>query len=367
MSQKIGILTLHSVKNYGSVLQTLATQILFTDLGFETEVIDYRRRWETEPGYYFYSEKEGVKKIFDLFRLLPTKIKQKKVFGRFLAEYINISEQKYCNEEDLKKNLTDYDIYCVGSDQVWNSGWNRGLLSVYFLNFIGKNKKKISYSSSFGGWRLMSDEKKIVQKFLKEFCYVSVREESSLVELNGLGIKNGYVVLDPTLQIERKTWDRLVKSRKPKYSNYTLLIQLNHNKEFDRFAIKFSNNRNETLLRLCLRYDQIILPGKHVLIPEVLDYINLIKYANFVLTDSFHAISFCLNFNKQFFCVYPKKYPERLMDILKRTGLINRVINNFDKSELYNCIINYENVNLILEKEREKGRLFLIMATKSSN
>lgn len=40
---KVGIITFHNVNNYGSVLQTYATQETFRRLGCETEVIDYCR------------------------------------------------------------------------------------------------------------------------------------------------------------------------------------------------------------------------------------------------------------------------------------------------------------------------------------
>ena len=41
--QKIEIITLHYIKNYGSVLQTYATQKKFELMGYECEVIDYIR------------------------------------------------------------------------------------------------------------------------------------------------------------------------------------------------------------------------------------------------------------------------------------------------------------------------------------
>ena len=41
--KKISILTLHDVPNYGSVLQTFATQEIFKGMGLNTNIIDYRR------------------------------------------------------------------------------------------------------------------------------------------------------------------------------------------------------------------------------------------------------------------------------------------------------------------------------------
>ena len=43
IQKRISILTLHDVPNYGSVLQTFATQEIFKRLGLITNIIDYRR------------------------------------------------------------------------------------------------------------------------------------------------------------------------------------------------------------------------------------------------------------------------------------------------------------------------------------
>ena len=40
---KVAIITLHAINNYGSVLQALATERIFIDLGLDVETIDYVR------------------------------------------------------------------------------------------------------------------------------------------------------------------------------------------------------------------------------------------------------------------------------------------------------------------------------------
>ena len=39
--KKVGLITLHRVKNYGSVLQAYATQIVLEKMGYDVSVIDY--------------------------------------------------------------------------------------------------------------------------------------------------------------------------------------------------------------------------------------------------------------------------------------------------------------------------------------
>ena len=40
---KIDIITRHSVPNYGSLLQSYATQKVIEEMGFESEIINYTR------------------------------------------------------------------------------------------------------------------------------------------------------------------------------------------------------------------------------------------------------------------------------------------------------------------------------------
>lgn len=108
--------------------------------------------------------------------------------------------------------------------------------------------------------------------------------------------------------------------------------------EFDKYAKSFCNQKGIRLVRLCLRVDQVVLPGKAVVIPEVNDYIRLIRDATYVLTDSFHAVSFCLNLEKQFYVYYPNKYAERLKSILLIMELTDRELMNNDYDRIYMSI-----------------------------
>ena len=90
----IGIITMHAVKNYGSVLQTLATQMIFELRGLKPVIIDYRRPWDTGASYYFDLNNNNPTGIMKQALYLPSRIKQERVFGRFLSKYINLTEHE---------------------------------------------------------------------------------------------------------------------------------------------------------------------------------------------------------------------------------------------------------------------------------
>ena len=194
------------------------------------------------------------------------------------------------------------------------------------------------------------------------YSAVSVRERSSVNLLNALGIQDVNLVIDPTLQLSQEEWRELLKTKERRYRNYVLLVQLNRNREFDVFAQRFAKENNKTLLRLCLRLDQIVLPGKAVVIPDVTDYLWLIDNADYVLTDSFHAVSFSLNFEKNFYAVLPKKYSSRIVSILNDLNLEKRIVSDYTLAQGQVEDIEYTKVNEKIAELRRQSDKYIDFA-----
>lgn len=357
--KKIAVITMHAVKNYGSVLQTYATQRLFEMHDLQPIIIDYRRPWDTGFSYYFDVKGKGFKDILKQFIYFPSKIKQRKIFGSFLKKYISLTKYEYRSLEDFYQHPIDADVFCTGSDQVWNSGWNRGMKNEFFLTFVPEGKKKVSFAASIGKDSIDEEEKKKIAEYLNSYNAISVRERSSVELLNQIGFSDVELILDPTLQLPQREWRNLVGTDNRIANDYVLLIQLNRNKEFDRFAVRFAREHGKRLLRLCLRVDQAILPGRAIIIPDVIDYLRYIADADYVLTDSFHAVSFCLGFEKNFYCVLPDLYSSRIKSILTDLGLMNRIVEGFTLSDQQVDDINYKNVNALINDLRNNSLKYL--------
>ena len=110
---------------------------------------------------------------------------------------------------------------------------------------------------------------------------------------------------------------------------------------------------------LCRRYDQIVRPGKSILVPEVFEFITLIDNAKYVLTDSFHATAFSLNLNTEPICIYPSEYGGRLESILRMTDTLQRHVENYQDFDVINRPVDFEKVNTIFDEQRKKTREFL--------
>lgn len=356
---KVSLITLQAVKNYGSVLQTYATQEFLKRFGLEIEVVNYIKPDSTDNMLlktWTYGD-NAIKKIFKRLVLYPSFIRWKKVFDGFLNKYVNLTSNAYVTPRDFRNFPIEADIYCVGSDQVWNSKWNKGIIGALFLDYAPSNKLKISFASSFGKSKLDEWEKEKTRDFLNEFDFLSVREETGVSILEDLGIYGATQLLDPTLLFDRFFWKDFASKRLIE-DDYLLIYQLNNNKDFDKFAEKISQDNNLKLVRLCTRYDQVFKNGKSILIPEVDEFVSLFSNASCVITDSFHATAFSINLNVPFFSIYPKDFSTRIESILKQMHLLDRHIDSYEEKININNI-DFQFSNEELDRERSITKEFV--------
>lgn len=370
MKTKVEVITLQRVPNYGSVLQGYATQKVIEKLGYEVELINYypqrmhmfamlkRLKYKNDK----LRKSLGLRTIARLV-IIPSYIKRFRVFNKFTKEHIKMTDKQYITFEDLKNDIPKADIYCTGSDQVWNSKWNEGIDYSLFLDFLPENKKRITYAASFGKAELEDFEIDETRKMLKRYDAISVREKSGVDIIRKLGIENVTNVVDPTLLLNGDDWRRL-SSNKHKDEKYILVYNLNRNKKIDNYAKKLSKETGLKIYYLSYQLHELYKTGKMFCNPNVEDFISLIDNAQYVITDSFHATAFSLNLNTQFVIVYPKKYSTRLQSILELLELENRVAKDEDDMGVVEKNIDFEKVNKKIESMRMESLEWLNNALK---
>ena len=361
---KIDVITLNAVRNYGSVLQALATQELLKENGADVEIINYVRE-DVLPSNI--AKTYGGNNILKRLAMIPTIIRWKVVFDKFQEKNLNLGKIKYTTEEDFKNYPLKADAYCTGSDQVWNSKWNKGIIYPMYLNFVPENYIKFSFASSFGQDILSDEEIDKTKKYITQYDFISVREETGkrIVE-EQYKYPNVVHIIDPTLCLPLEFWRKYSTKRKIK-KDYILIYNLNKSKEFDNYARKLAKKTGLKLVRLCTRYDQIFRVGKSILVPTVEEFISLIDNATYVLTDSFHATAFSMNMNTEPICVYPNEFSGRIDSFLKLVKSTQRKIKDYNDFEVINRHVNFEEVNNVLNKEREKANNYLKNVVKTIN
>ena len=356
--KKVGIITQHRVVNYGSVLQAYALQSKINELGYECEVIDYYPERFTPKGMLcrIKNKSEKFEKSIILrsvarMIILPSYFKRFKMFFGFIEKNLNLSKKTFRELCELEGYRFDYDVFCTGSDQVWNYGWNEKIEYPYFLSFAPDDKRKISYAASFGKSTLLDCEIDETKRLLERYDAISVRELSGVEIISDLGISGTVNVLDPTLLLSGNEWRKIASS---KYTNdkYILIYNLNRNSRIDNYAKRLSKKTGLEVRYISYQLHEFYKYGKMYFNNCVEDFLALIDNAQYIITDSFHATAFSLNFNKEFVIVYPGKYSTRLQSILEILGLPDRVANDENDLSVVEQKIDYKYVNSILDSKR---------------
>lgn len=359
--KKVEIITLHRVPNYGSFLQALATQKKINEFGYETEIIDYIPKRMTKKGML-----DAIKNKKNIFRksliartiariiIYPSYIMRFRTFTKAIEKYLNVTDNIYKSEAQLEKNVPIADIYITGSDQTWNSEWNGGIDYPLFLKFVDNSKKKIAYASSFGKSKLENWEKNETKDLLNNYNNISLREQTGVDICENLGINNTVSVLDPTLLLNGEEWIK-ISTNKHKKEQYIFIYNLNRNKKIDKYAENLSKKTGLKIKYLAYQLHEFYKKGKMYCNPSIEEFLDLINNAKYIISDSFHATAFSLNFNKEFIIVYPGKYSTRLQNILKLLNLENRVARDAYDLSVIDNEIDYNKVNEIINNERQKS------------
>lgn len=363
---KADIITMHMINNYGSVLQTYATCEMFRMIGIEPEIIDYYP--ERLVGYGSLKQlyldakpfhKNTVKCLIVAMVNWPSYKLQNRVFKPFIKKYIPLSN-RYESMSELEADPPVADIYCTGSDQVWNNflDANKQFDRAYFLDFGDRKTKRISYAASFGRSDFSDEEKKIINTYLQRYDAISTREITGLSIIEESGVSLQQCCLDPTFMIPRENWTQLAEPIKQK--NYILVYQLHEDSATSNIALELGKDLGIAVIRISTALHRRIHGGKTIMLPTVGEFVSYIQKATLVVTDSFHATAFSINLNVPFVSVKWKMFNDRIESILKLTGLENRLISNCDDAKaVLNMEIDFDKVNLKLEKAVCVSQTFL--------
>lgn len=352
---KIGILTFHTALNYGAILQTYALQHFLSELNIDNEVINYRCPYiDKNYSPFFISDGKIINAVIRgvLFgRTIKTK---RRKFDRFIEQNLNIS-QPYYSSDNIKKVRNEYSFFISGSDQVW-SPIAAGFDPVYFLPFAEDNQK-YSYAASIGTNELSDEQLEEYKKRLKGFRCLSIRENSAQKLLGSLDPKREiFVHVDPTLLLNRASWNRLcgnVPDNIP--SDYLLVFNVEKPIKNVFFAKKLAKERG---LQVVYINERTIKKDKEIIYLEGLSpdaFISMFANAKAVVTNSFHGTVFSIIFQKEFYVELENKKQRnvRIENLLRDLKIGRADINEYDL--IKDRKIDWENVSEILNCKRAEA------------
>lgn len=351
--KKVGILSFHKVINYGAVLQSYALNRTFRELGTKCEHIDYTAIKIKESYDPFVIKTRGdFHTLIDYVAGFTANRLTEKRFNIFIGKYIPTSRNY--TQETLNDARGKYDLLVCGSDQIWNTDLT-GNDYAYFLNF-DNSSKKASYAASFGKTSLSDDIKEQVKECLDDFSIITVREESASELLREIVNNESTVVPDPVFLLHRNEWEKLCRGKRIVKEKYILLFILHDNASTVEFAEKLSNNSNFKLISISNSIKRV---GSSKKVkgcgPE--EFLKLIRDAEYVITDSFHASAMSIIFNKKLYIGLKEgnlaSLNTRIDTLAKKFQLRDRIIR---KGMTINESMNFDYINNQLEKEKKFGR-----------
>lgn len=327
--KKIGLTTIYSVPNYGSVLQTYATQEILKKLGSDCYIINYKypNQWHYSIGF----KKPKLKSILMQFLGIRSIHRKQKKLQTFKKKYFHFTKE-YCTLDDLRKeNWSEYDLVVTGSDQIWNSKYLKGD-SAFMLSYLPDNIKRISIASSFASKSIPPQYIEKYKKYLSKFDALSVREQNGIGIINKvLSIKKEVkVILDPTLLLSKEEWLNLIpRSNFRKTDKYILFYMWDYAFNPKPYIFKILAHLVEKY-----KYKVIALEGykkkKEACGVNMIDktdasineFIDLFANADIVITSSFHGTAFALNFGKPLISIIPDdKGDDRQSTLLTNLGI----------------------------------------------
>ncbi len=321
--KRVGILTLYyNSLNCGGNLQAFALPYLLEKNGIKAEQIsyDYLKTTKTffEQNHILGARNKKtspillIKKIWlKIYKQLNKETivaiiqKRKKTFKEFQAS-IPHTETVYTDEniDDLK---SFYAGLLVGSDQVWNLNFYH---RPFFLDFeSGGSVVKASYAASISMKVLSENESSYFAEKLDDFSLISVREKQSKKLLTTASSKIIHVVLDPTLLITKAEWEQILFERNidsKTEKDFIFCYFMGDDNSGRKAAKRFARAKKLEIVNIPLANGHLVLGDLEFGVDSVNDFsplmfVDYIRKAKYIFTDSFHATVFSILFNKPFF------------------------------------------------------------------
>jgi len=328
--KKIGVITTQYAPNYGAVLQTFALQHFLKSIyeKNKVEVINYIPP-HSNQFWNIYPSGSGIKNfLLKLYLICHPKFifNKKKLFGKFkkfIKENVSCSKD-YFTFDELEKTENFYDVLICGSDQIWNI--TRHDDPVWFLYF-SKNWtscKKIAYAPSIAD-QIPEGHEENLKKYLKNLDYISVRESSDVKQLKKYTDKKIEHVCDPVFLLSIEEWEKYLPDNDIK-EPYILCYFISTGDMATDVVKKMKELTGLKVVHVNVNIRDKFSSDYDIRTASPFEFVNYIKNATYVCTNSFHCTAFSILFKKNFLIIPKQKANSRMESLIGKVGIDNRFI-----------------------------------------
>ena len=380
---KIRIASCYFIYNYGSLLQAFALQQYLENQGYEVENISIegiKRELDKIKIKYYIKEAKDISVVLNKAGRVVQAVRRKidKGYNKclmqrhlkmdmFVKEKIYLTK-KFNSKEEMAEYVKDSYAVVLGSDQLWLP--SNVVADYYTLSFVPDEVNKIAFATSFGVSSIPKQMNQQYKDFLERFQSLSVRESTGQRIISDIANRECALVCDPTMLLSKKEWENAFPVDEIIKEPYIFCYFLGTIKEHRVIAKELKKRTGLKLVGLLHSEQYVKCDAGYTdyapfnIGPE--EFVNLIRGAQFILTDSFHGTVFSILNNKQFITFTRHSDNEklstnsRIYNLLNIFNLEDRMwTNESDYWELVNKKIKYDDIEKKLESFRNQSKTFL--------
>lgn len=385
--KKLGLCVRYDCDNYGSMLQIFATQKAIIDAGWKYEHIRYDKKTlifllknstRIFNPYFMRGKIIGFQKANRLKKhpeIQQNNAKRQEMIGAFRKKYITPYSPVYRGFSNLVKGAGAYDAIMVGSDQLWTPA---GIKSKFYnLLFVPDDIPKIAFATSFGVSEIPNSQTNETARYLQRINSLSVREKQGAEIVRKLTGREAVVALDPTLLYTGEEWKQFFSPKREVGEKYIFAFFLGANAEHRKAVSKLAEQTGLKIVTCPFMNEfveiDMLFGDIHKYDVGPVEFLNLIRGAEYICTDSFHGSVFSILNHKQFLTfnrfddAEKQSKNSRIDSLFSLLGLESRRFSkNVDICTTVNAEINYRVVDDKLEELRKKTLSFLENALKEA-
>lgn len=364
--KKIGTISYNiycNFTNYGSALQTWALHQAIKRLGdYEPVLVDYcpdilLDKDPLNPFKNMWDKDEESLRMCELS--MPAIRENYGKFDNFYHAFFEKTAHKYTSKNfDEIMQDEKLDGFICGSDTIFcldEFGFDDG----YYANYECMRKGcSVAYAASFGDSHFTDETYQSLNDRLQNFKAIGLRENlmvSYVREHTCVPVQN---VLDPTLLLIDEDYNTIAKGRLVK-EKYILLYARRYNPKMEEYAERLAEENGWKLVDISLRATNA--DKGHIMFYDagVEEFLSLVRFAEFVVTNSFHGIIFSVQYSKPFYAFSREQCDIKMKELLSLFGLSDRMRITGDESEAAD--IDYQRVQDRIRQARAKSLSFLKM------
>ncbi len=345
--------------NYGAVLQAFALQKALRELGHEPVLLRADFTYCNKIKKWYKSPFNALKAWRQQQSIRREELHHPRRFAEFIQTHMAVTGEQYHTIREVRRaSWDDFDAMVTGSDQVWS---NKKPSPLFFLNFGPKNILRFSYAASVGtkahsSTQYLDDFRNAV----RNFTAISVREHNALELCEKAGVP-ATLCPDPVFLFSPADYEKALHLPPRSQEKKTCLIYL---------VSKNAASATEEVYRYCREHQLTPISvnsqnhaacahqmGEEIY-PDIPGWIQHIRDAELVVTDSFHGSAFSILFGKKL-VIFPKKDYDARLDMLDRCFGIGPAICRGDFQQAVAFQPDYSAIREKIAMFREEGFRFL--------